>query len=101
MKENDDLYPTSRIIQNKFVYTFKQAELTKLGGHFSYNLYRTYALFQSIPQLYHYHHVFSPPFLSNVALLSSRMQTSPYQPTQKITITGFLHEKKKKLVKMS
>jgi hypothetical protein len=30
MKENDDLYPTSRIIQNKFVCTFKQAEPTKL-----------------------------------------------------------------------
>jgi hypothetical protein len=51
MKENDDLYPTLRIIQNKFVCTFKQAEPTKLRGHFSYNIYKTYAFFQSIPQL--------------------------------------------------
>jgi hypothetical protein len=82
MKENDDLYPILRIIQNEFVCTFKQAEPTKLRGHFSYNLYKTYTFFQSIHQLYHYQHVFSP-FLSNVALFSSRMQTSPYQPTQK------------------
>jgi hypothetical protein len=83
MKENDDLYPTSSIIQNKFVCTFKQAEPTKLRGHFSYNLYKTYAFFQSILQLCHYQYVFSPPFLSDAALISSRMQTSHYQPTQK------------------